>query len=256
MADDLTDIPGIAERRAEVLAEDLDVSTFADLAAQDVDTILATLRRHGLGQGVGRETAALWIAEAARRSTRPDDWTMTTLFLVLYEHRAEQRRTIIRHVDTSDDAEWTGYVTHEPAAWIGARLEQPTTPEPPAAPTDEDVDGAPLEVVRVAHLYQPPGTAYAHPVDEHGNVQRPVRAGAPFTVELETIDDRAGTSIAPDITPFGNEDAVGVDRSPPTSAPGAVPAVDVRGLAPGLYHVHPPGATRPERLRCPMILVE
>lgn len=57
MADDLTTITGIAERRARILGDELGVVSFADLAAQDVDTIRAALRRHG--QGVTRETIAL-----------------------------------------------------------------------------------------------------------------------------------------------------------------------------------------------------
>lgn len=156
MADDLTTITGIAERRATILGDELGVVSFADLAAQDVDTIRAALRRHG--QGVTREAVALWIAEAARRSTRPDGWTLTALFLVLYEHRAEQHRTVVRHVDTSDDAEWAGFVTDEPATWVGERLEDRSAPAPPTGPTGEGPDDAPAGVVRVAHVYQPPGT--------------------------------------------------------------------------------------------------
>lgn len=254
MADDLTTITGIAERRARILGDELGVVSFADLAAQDVDTIRAALRRHG--QGVTRETVALWIAEAARRSTRPDGWMLTALFLVLYEHRAEQHRTVIRHVDTSDDAEWPGFVTDEPATWIGERLEDRSAPAPPTGPTGEGPDDAPAGVVRVAHVYQPPETARAHPVDEHGNVQRSIHADEPFTVELETLDDDADADIALDITPFGTAEPVGSDRSATTAASGAAPSIAVAGLAPGLYHVHPSGAASRERRRCPVLLVE
>ena len=248
MADDLTVIPGIASGRAEVLADDLGVSTFAELAALDVDTIVAALRRRR--QPIARETVALWIAEAARRSARPDDWTLTTLFLVLFEYRAEQRRTVIRHVDTSDDAEWDGYVTAEPAAWIDAQLAASTATEDAKAATDDG--GAPTAAVRAASVSQPPG-ARLLPVDEHGNVVRPVHANMPFTIELEFDDDVADLPLG--ITAFGADEPIDAAWSA-TPASGPARRFTVSGLPPGLYHLHPADVPQDRRRACPLILVE
>lgn len=252
MADDLTAISGIAERRAKVLAEELGVSTFADLAAQDIDTVVAALHRHR--QRVGRDTVALWIAEAERRSARPDGWKLTTLFLVLFEHQDELRRTVVRQVDTSDDAEWVGYVTAQPAAWIQTRLDASTAAEAAEA-ADDSAGDAPAEVVRAAHVYQPPGAARALPVDEHGNVIRPVRADVPFTVELEAVDDDAA-DLALGITAFGAAEPIGGTWSVISPASGAVTRFAVPGLPPGLYHLHAADVAQRRRRACPLILVE
>lgn len=280
MADDLTAIPGIATGRANVLAEELGVASFADLAAQDVDSIVAALHGHPAGRGVGHDAAALWIAEAQRLAARPNGWTLTTLFLVLFEHRADERRTLVRHVDASQDEEWAGYVTDASAAWIGERLAQATAAEPEEEATDDGTDDAPDEVARVARVRQPPDAGHDHPVDEHGNVARPLTAGEPFTVALEivsqtphedvaddtvdgtidTIDEDASVEevaeVALGITAFGESEPTTVVRPAEQDHDGASAATPVDGLAPGLYHVHPAGASTSEQRRCPLILVE
>ena len=272
MADDLTAIPGIAAGRAKVLAEDLGVASFADLAAQDAESIVAALHGHPAGRGVGRDAAAMWIAEAQRRAARPDGWTLTTLFLVLFERRADERRTIVRDVDASQDEQWAGYATDESAAWIVERLAQATAPESEEA-ADEGTDHAPGGVARVARVRQPPDAADDHPVDEHGNVARPLSAGEPFTVALEivsetpredgtdgTVDADASVEEAADVllgmTAFGESEPTVVVRPAEPHPEGASAAASVDGLAPGLYHVHPADASTGAQRRCPLILVE
>jgi hypothetical protein len=281
MADDLTVIPHIAAGRAKVLAEELGVASFADLAEQDVDSIVEALHGHPAGRGVGRDTAAMWIAEAQRRAARPDGWTLTTLFLVLYERRADERRTIVRHVDAAQDEQWAGYVTDEPAAWIGERLAHAAEAEPEVEAADEDTDDGPGEVARVARVRQPPDAADDHPVDEHGNVARPLSAGEPFTVAVEIVSETPHESVTDDtvtdgvadtvdedpsveevadvalgITAFGQSEPTLVVRPAEQHPDGASTAASVDGLAPGLYHVHPADASTGEQRRCPLILVE
>lgn len=250
MADDLTVIAGIAGRRAEVLADELGVSTLADLAAQDVDTVVAALRRHR--QAVAATAVAQWIAEAARRSARPEGWTLTTLFLVLFEHRAEQRRTVVRQVDTSEDAEWTGYVTTEPATWIAAQLDASASPQPPEAAEDA-IDDDSARAVRSVHVRQPPGAAHALPADDRGNIARPLRAGAAFTVELEAVeDDVSEPALA--ITAYGAAEPVGTWTTTGEVATGA--GFDVSGLPPGLYHLHASHVSQRRRRESPLVVVE
>jgi hypothetical protein len=250
MTDDLTVIAGIARRRAEVLADELGVSTFADLAAQDVDTVVAALRSHR--QPVAPRDVADWIAEAARRSARPDDWTMTALFLLIFEHRAEQRRTVVRHVDTSAHAEWTGYVTAEPTAWIAEQLDTSTARAPAAS--EDAVDDDAGAVGRAVHVRQPPDAARALPVDEHGNVVRPLRADMPFAVELEALDDD-GAELALGITAYGAAEPIGGTWSA-TAEAGAGLRFGVPGLPPGLYQLHAADVSQRQRRASPLVLVE
>ena len=282
MADDLTSIRGIGVGRAQALSEEFGVRTYAELAALDPDAVVAAFRTRR--QALSRETAALWIAEAERRSrVRPEGWVTTALFVVYYEQRGAERRTTARRADTNTDAQWPEHVTTEMAAWVAAQLSlpagdtgtQPGDTDAPAGGTGAPGAGAgdtggehdaasaeppaarDAELVTALRLYDPPDAGTPHTVDDDGNLHHIVRAGRPVAIELT-----AGPGVAPPHLAVRTA-SVGVDprtswdwTQTPAAAGAGTARVVVGGLPEGLYRLIV--TAEPEHLRQvgPLVLVE
>jgi Helix-hairpin-helix domain len=254
MADDLTTIRGIGGARAEALAEDFGVETFADLAALDADDIVSALRARR--QAVRPEAAALWIAEAGRRSEiRPEGWGIVALFIVYFEDRSGELRTAARRVDTDTDTQWPGHVPSDVGAWMAEQLgEVPPAPDTSAATVQPDVLG---ELVTGFRLYQPPGADRPHAIADDGNIHQLVRANAPFVIELDPDAGVTPTDLRLRTKLVGASQPTPRDWSPSNQMPDAtVAAIIVDELDPGLYRLHVIVEHEHKRQAGPLILVE
>lgn len=254
MADDLTTIRGIGDARAEALAEDFGVETFADLAALDADDIASALRARG--QAVKPEAAALWIAEAGRRSEiRPEGWGIAALFIVYFEERSGELRTAARRVDTDTDTQWPGHVPSDVGAWMAEQLDEvPPAPDTSAATVQPDEVG---ELVTGFRLYQPPGADRPHAIADDGNIHQLVGANAPFVIELDPEAGVTPSDLRLRTMLVGASQPTSRDWSPSNQLPDAtVAAITVDGLDPGLYRLHVIAEHEHKRQAGPLILVE
>jgi predicted flap endonuclease-1-like 5' DNA nuclease len=198
MTDDLTTIKGIGAGRAQMLIDEFGVQTWADLAALDPDAIVAALRRRR--QVLSRQAAALWIAEAERRSqVRSDGWETAALFIVYYERRGAERRTAARRVDTDTDAQWIGYTTTEMAAWVERQLAA-TPASSDATPDAAEPDTAepatqPAKLITAMRLFDPPDAVAPRTLADDGNFHHSVDSDTPFAIELATHADIAVSDL-------------------------------------------------------------
>lgn len=273
MADDLTTIKGIGPGRAELLAEEFGVRTFADLAALDPDRMVTALRDRN--QPVRHETVTLWIAEAGRRAAlRRDGWEIAALFIVYFEQRAGELRTAAHRADTNTDAQWPGHVTSDVAAWMAEELgldaesfANGDTPRAERAPAEqagpepaEPAEREPTEeptFVAEFRLFQPPQADRPHAVAADGNIHEPVGANAPFVVELVPAPGVAPSQLRirtkrvgaaqPAVTPWAPA------RHPPDAG---APRIHITGLAAGLYRLLAVAQPEQAAQRGPLILVE
>lgn len=280
MADDLTTIKGIGPGRARTLADELGVQTFADLAALDPDVIVAALRRRR--QALGRETAALWVAEAERRAhVDPQGWQTAALFLVYYETFGAQRRTAARHVDAGTDAEWPGHVTTEVVAWIGDQFagSGPDTPaeagQPPRDVPMADAEDAPTDpsttddaepeahsgpgtapLVSEVLLFAPPDAEAPQTVGDDGNLHHVVPAHAPFSIALSGTEGGSDAGLGVRTRRVGEGRGGARDWPAAAGAAAGTARVVVPGLAPGLYRLVVTRAGTPQEQVGPLLLVD
>jgi hypothetical protein len=254
MADDLTTIRGIGDARAEALAEDFGVETFADLAALHAEDIASAFRARG--QRVKPEAAALWIAEAVRRSKiRSEGWEVAALFIVYFEQRPGALRTAVRRVDTDTDTEWSGHVPSDVGAWMAEQLDEvPPTPDTSAAGMQPEESG---ELVTGLRLYQPPGADRPHAIADDGNIHQLVEANAPFVIELDPEAGVTPSDLRVQTKLVGASQPTSGHWSPSNQSPDAeVAAITMDGLDPGLYRLHVIADHEHKRQTGPLIMVE
>jgi hypothetical protein len=203
MTDDLTVIDGIGEKRAEMLADELDVHTYADLAALDPDDVVAAFAARG--RRVRTKAVALWIADAAQRvPVLADGWTIVSLFLVSFERREGEARTSAHRVGSDDEQQWPGHAAAAVGEWMAAGIarvdgasdaqEDPDAEEAPPTDAGPGHGAAPPpapelppepELVTAFRVLQPPDAVHPCAMGDDDNLAVPLDEGVALAVELE-----------------------------------------------------------------------
>lgn len=140
--DDLTRIRGIGPVKQQWLRTSLNICTFRDLASLSADEIELQLRADG--QTTSHSAIANWIAQARELAENspegesdesmtstteavhpPDEsqWQSFGAFQVEFQSRQipgkpEERRTVVRHLDTEQSRIWHGIETEQFQSWM------------------------------------------------------------------------------------------------------------------------------------------
>jgi hypothetical protein len=144
--DDLTVIKGIKDVRQAWLREQLQVMTYADLAALSVEQIVLALRADG--RSVARKTVEFWIKTAADlmdervetavsqpKPLRLTEWQPFASFVVEFQERKlagqpKTQRTKVHYMEADEGMYWPDLAHAELAAWIKKQVGE-TTVAPP-----------------------------------------------------------------------------------------------------------------------------
>lgn len=160
-ADDLSGISGLDDRRRDVLAQKLEISTCYELIMADrqriVDvfgrrTIKPTLEEVSEWQDEARRIRAASI-DASASATAASGWQSAATFVVAFEERGQgeavERRIVAEQTEVEPEAspqqrsQWPGWACDDTCRWmlerVGEPAAEPPTPEPaaPAVPEAE-----------------------------------------------------------------------------------------------------------------------
>lgn len=223
--DDLTVINGIGEARQAWLQENLDITTYADLAALSADTVEAALRANR--RFAARDLIEEWVetaedlaAEQEResavppsRQTRFEVWQPFASFVVEFQERKlagqpKEQRTKVHYMETDTETIWQGLAHADLSAWIKQQVGEP---EPIVVPEAEPAIAkrplSPAEPIKITVeqlvAWQPTQSATPQLVYE---AERPfsgyLQAECPFTATLNLSLDvvpKAETTFAAEL---------------------------------------------------------
>lgn len=205
--DDLTVLKGIKKTRQAWLREQLNVVTYADLAALSADAIEAKLRADH--RFVARELIELWLETAASLTTqsapstapaspekdRWQEWQPFASFVVEFQERRlagqpKEQRTKVHYMESDVERAWDGLAHAALAGWIKQQVGEvppPPAPEPVAerpSPSTQPID---LTLARLL-VWQPPQAAQPQLIYEP---ERPLtgflQADVPFSLTADLV---------------------------------------------------------------------
>lgn len=205
--DDLTVLKGIKKTRQAWLREQLNVVTYADLAALSADDIEAKLKADH--RFVARELIELWLETAASLTAqatqnpapalpekdRWQEWQPFASFVVEFQERRltgqpKEQRTKVHYMESDVERAWDGLAHAALAGWIQQQVGEappPPAPEPEAerpSPPTKPID---LTLARLV-AWQPPQAAQPQLVYEP---ERPLtgflQADVPFSLRADLV---------------------------------------------------------------------
>ena len=205
--DDLTVLKGIKKTRQAWLREQLNVLTYADLAALSADDIEAKLKADN--RFVARELIELWLETAASLTTQaaqssapasPESdqwqaWQPFASFVVEFQERRlagqfKEQRTKVHYMESDVERAWDGLAHADLADWIKQQVGEappPVAPQPEAerpSPLTKPID---LTLTRLV-AWQPPQAAQPQLVYEP---ERPLlgflQADVPFSLTADLV---------------------------------------------------------------------
>ncbi|MGH9837925.1 MAG: hypothetical protein ACREEM_03990 [Blastocatellia bacterium] len=229
--DDLTVIKGIGEALEQWLRESLKVHTFADLAALSALEVESRARREGRALSLSKIEQILAQArelagasqsavpgsgkppkakaeEVSAAPEKENEWKEFASFVVCFDRKVVggkeekrttiERRTAIQHMETGEQASWSGVEAGQACQWMRERLSEKARLAPeeeslevePPSPTELPVpEPVALEVTGV-QVFQPPSSD--QPQDlyrQHRAFTGYVKGGEPlsFTVTFQLI---------------------------------------------------------------------